>query len=143
MSRHFRFDGTWLVDAPYDQVYERLADLEHYPLWWPEVRAIARTGDRSARVLIRSRLPYTMDLDLTATDQRPDRLESALSGALTGWARWTLTGEGQSTRVTFAQEVDVNGWLFRCAAVAARPLLVWNHEQMMRSAVRHLTDPRP
>lgn len=138
MSRHYRFDGQWLVDLPQQTAYERLVDLEHYPDWWPEVRAVAKVGPDDARVLIRSRLPYTLDLLLHAVHRREDLLETTISGDLVGWVHWRLAADGQQTRLSFAQEVEVSGRLLGWASYVARPLLVWNHEKMMRSAVRRI-----
>ena len=139
MRPRFRFGGEWLVDAPMDAVQGCLADLAHYPDWWPEVRAVARMGPREARALVRSRLPYTLDLVLHAEEGlAPGVLHTDLAGDLVGWARWELAEQGDRTRLTFAQEVMVSGRLFDLAARVARPLLVWNHDQMMASAVRHL-----
>lgn len=138
MSRHFRFDGQWLVDLPVESAYEQLVDLEHYPDWWPEVRAVAKVSPDDARVLIRSRLPYTLDLLLHAVHRRQDLLETTISGDLEGWVHWRLAADGEQTRLSFAQEVEVSGRLLGWASYVARPLLVWNHEKMMRSAVRGL-----
>ncbi|MFW6599119.1 SRPBCC family protein [Propionibacteriaceae bacterium Y2011] len=143
-GRHFRFGGEWLVDVSQPVAYEVLADLAHYPDWWPEVRAVARLGPTEARVLVRSRLPYTLDLVLHAAragDTAPsgdDVLHTDLAGDLVGWARWCVSAEGERTRLAFSQEVDVTGTLLGLAAGIGRPLLVWNHEQMMRSAIRAL-----
>ncbi|MDN5894601.1 MAG: polyketide cyclase [Nocardioides sp.] len=135
MSRHYRFDGAWTVDLPRRTAYEHLIDLEHYPDWWPEIRAVAKLGPDDARVLIRSRLPYTLDLVLHAVHRREDLLETTISGDLVGWVQWGLEPSDEKTRLTFAQEVEVSGRLLGWASYVARPLLVWNHDRMMRSAV--------
>lgn len=139
MTRRFRFEGEWLVDLPRQQAYERLVDLEHYPRWWPEVRAVAKLGPDDARVLIRSRLPYTLDLLLHAVHRREDLLETRLDGDLVGWVHWQLVADGERTLLRFAQEVEVRGRLLGWASYVGRPLLVWNHERMMRSAIAGLT----
>ncbi|MFX4273103.1 SRPBCC family protein [Propionibacteriaceae bacterium Y1685] len=138
MARHIRFEDQWLINIPYEVLHARLADLARYPDWWPEVRAIARTGEDSALALIRSRLPYTLVVELTAARQRPGVMETSLQGDLTGWARWTLIEQSTGTLLIFEQEVDVHGAVLRVAAALVRPLLRWNHDQMMRSAVRQL-----
>ena len=139
MTPRFRFEGEWLVEAPVHLVERCLSDLAHYPDWWPEVRAVARVGPRDARVLVRSRLPYTLDLLLHADEgMAPGVLQTDLGGDLIGWARWELAARVERTALTFAQEVVVPGRLLGLASRVARPLLVWNHDQMMASAIRHL-----
>src|SRR3546814_2593944 len=71
----FRFHGEWLLERPRDDLHAQLLDLEHYVDWWPEVRAVASLGPDDARVLIRSRLPWTLDLVLHAASRSPELLE--------------------------------------------------------------------
>ena len=66
MDRHFTFDTTWSVAATPDEVRDVLIDLEHYPEWWPQVRAVAKLGDDDAIVLCRASLPYALELRLHA-----------------------------------------------------------------------------
>jgi hypothetical protein len=133
----FRFDGEWTISGPPDTVAAVLADLGTYPTWWPQIRAVASLGPRDARVLCRSTLPYTLDLVLTAVRREPRVLETMLSGDLTGRVRWTLAGERGATRLTWEQDVTVDG-LLAVAAYAARPLLVWNHRRMLDDGIAGL-----
>ncbi|MCR1784549.1 SRPBCC family protein [Nocardioides carbamazepini] len=130
MRRSFAFSDAWVVAAPVAEVAATLVDLEHYPRWWPQVRAVAKLGPDTARVRCRSTLPYTLDLVLDAVSRTPPVVEVAISGDLDGFARFTLTTVGSGTRLDFAQEVTVRGAL-ALASYAARPLLVWNHRRMM------------
>jgi len=82
MSRGFEFRESWTVAAPRDRVHALLIDLEHYPDWWPQVCAVAKVDDDHAWVLCRSRLPYTLDVLLTAVHREPGLLETAIGGDL-------------------------------------------------------------
>lgn len=129
-ARH-QFRESWTVAAPPDEVADVLSDLELYPQWWPQVVAVAALGEDRARVLCRSRLPYTLDLVLTAVTRRAPTLRVDVEGDLVGHVRFDLVKEGPRTRLDFRQDVTVNGWL----AIASRwgsPVLHWNHAQMMR-----------
>lgn len=130
MRRRFAFTDAWLVDAPVDDVAATLVDLEHYPRWWRQVRAVAKLGPDTAWVRCRSTLPYTLDLVLDAVSRTPPVVEVAISGDLDGFARFTLTPDGGGTRLDFAQEVTVSGLLVP-ASYVGRWLLVWNHHRMM------------
>ena len=143
MSARFSFRASWLVDAPRAELHEVLVDLEHYPDWWPQVVAVAKIDDDRARVLCRSTLPYTLDLLLTATSRSPELLAVDVAGDLRGSVRWSLREDRRGTVVEQQQDVVVEGrWRGRAATVL-RPVLAWNHRQMMagglaglRSAVR-------
>lgn len=128
---HFRFESEWRVAAPPRVAARALTDLEHYPSWWPQVLAVADLGEDRAWLVCRSRLPYELDLVLTAVRREPPMLEVAVDGDLVGWVRIGLTPVEGGTRVQYDQEVTVpgaKGWL----AQGVRPVLRWNHDHMMR-----------
>jgi len=118
-------------------VRDTVVDLEHYPDWWRQVRAVVRLGPDDARVLCRSTLPYTLDLVLHAVSREAPVLEVAVSGDLHGTVRWRLTPEPGGTRMDFEQDVEVVGAL-AWASVVARPLLAWNHHRMMAGCLAGL-----
>ena len=95
--RGYVFSGTWTVEAPMVRVREVLVDLAHYPEWWPQVRAVAGHGPDEARVLIRSALPYTLDLVVRATSRDLPVLKVEIGGDLCGWAQWHLAPDGDGT----------------------------------------------
>ena len=136
----FRFDASWQVAAPPDRVAEVLLDLAAYPRWWREVRAVADLGDDRAWVVCRSRLPYTLDLVLTAVRKEPPTLHVDVAGDLDGWVRMHLHpagADGGSTQVDFEQEVDVTG-LVALTARLLRPAAAWNHHRMVEGMQRGL-----
>lgn len=138
MSPAFSFRAQWVLAAPADVVQAVLVDLEHYPEWWPQVVAVAKIDDDHARVLCRSRLPYTLDLVLTAVRREPRLLESRIDGDLEGVARWRLEELGGATRMDYHQEVVVSRGRLRPTVGLLRRVMVWNHEQMMRGCLTGL-----
>ncbi len=130
MRETYSFRERWHLAAPPAAVHTALVDLEHYPEWWPQVRAVAKLGDDDAWVCCRSRLPYTLDLVLHAESRGTDLLETSISGDLEGVVRFRLAPEAAGTRVDFEQDVTVTGWL-AVASRLLRPVLAWNHQQMM------------
>jgi Polyketide cyclase / dehydrase and lipid transport len=137
--RDYRFSGTWTVPAAPEAVAARLVDLERYPSWWREIRAVASLGEDDALVVCRSWLPYSLDLHLRAVSRRLPVLQIDLDGDLVGTARWTLSPDPAGTRMVFDQQVRVTNRLLGLASYVARPLLVWNHDRMMRSCVSGLS----
>ncbi|UUZ58037.1 SRPBCC family protein [Nocardioides sp. B-3] len=105
--RAFHFESTWEVVAPLADVHAVLVDPEHYPDWWPQVLAVAKIDDETARVLCRSTLPYTLDPVLGAVHREPTLLETTISGDPAGSVRWRLTAIPGGTRLDYEQEVDV------------------------------------
>ena len=139
MSGHlFSFRDEWTLAASPERVHGVLIDLERYPDWWPEVRAVAKVGPDDALVVCRSRLPYSLELLLHAVHRRPHLLETTIHGDLRGEVRYHLEPDREGTRVRFEQDVVVAGRLLGLAARVARPVLVWNHDRMMASCLAGL-----
>lgn len=134
----FRFATSFTLEAPAQRVHAVLVDLERYCDWWPQVRAVAKVDDDHALVVCRSRLPYDLELMLTAVSRDPALLEVGLDGPIRGWARFGLSTRDHATSVEFEQEVRAVAPSFAAASYVAKPLLVWNHEQMMRGLVAAL-----
>jgi hypothetical protein len=127
---------SWVAAAP-EAVHAVLVDLEHYPSWWPQVRAVASLGPDRAVVVCRSVLPYDLELVLDAVSRDPGHLEVALSGPIDGFARWSLVGAGGGTRLEYVQRVTALGRL-GWASYLLKPVLRWNHAVMMRGFDRGL-----
>ena len=127
------------------QVYDVIADIAGYPTWWPQVRAIAKVDDSTARIVIRSFLPYSLECELESVvqDRAAGILEARLRGDIDGWSRWTLTQDGDQTTMHFEQVVDTPHWPLR-AALWMRWLPEFNHEWMMKRGEialrRHLAE---
>lgn len=135
----YRFTHSCRVPARPELVHSILVDLEHYPAWWPQVRAVASLGPDSALVVCRSVLPYDLDLVLDAVSREPNRLEVAISGSIDGFARWSVTDEQGGTRLDYEQQVEARGVL-GWASYAVKPMLRWNHAVMMRGFERGITE---
>ena len=146
MPARYTFDASWEVPAPVDEVAQTIVDLEHYPAWWPQVRAVAKLSDDAAWVRCRATLPYTLDLVLDAVSRTAPVLEVAISGDLDGFARFAVASVAGGTRLEFRQEVDARG-LVGLASYCLRPVLEWNHHRMMDGCrdglARRLSAGRP
>lgn len=129
-------------------MFDVIADVAGYPSWWPQVRAIAKVDERTARIVIRSLLPYSLECELESVvqDRAAGILEARLRGDIEGWSRWTLTQDGNQTTMHFEQFVDTPYWPLR-AARWVRWLPELNHRWMMAHGEialrRHLAKLNP
>jgi hypothetical protein len=157
-GREFDFASSFTLEASRARVHDVLLDLERYVEWWPQVRAVGKLDDDRAIVLCRSRLPYDLELVLTAVSREQGHLEVAIDGPINGWARFRLdeggrrssgtarwssetpcrSSEVETTDVRFEQEVRADALAFVVASYVVKPLLRWNHDQMMRGLVAGL-----
>lgn len=101
----YAFTTRWRVAAPIDRVFETIADVDAWPLWWRgvDVTMIERTDDGHGNggigsryaFVFRSRLPYSLRFEMVLTQlARPSLLGGAASGELTGTGRWSLVPRG-------------------------------------------------
>ena len=140
-GRDFDFATSFTLEAPRTRVHDVLLELERYSEWWPQVRAVGKLDDDHALVVCRSRLPYDLDLVLTAVSREPRHLEVGIDGPITGWARFALHESAPGlTEVRFDQEVRADAPSFVVASYVVKPLLRWNHDQMMQGLVAGLRE---
>lgn len=138
-THHYSFRETWTVPYPMEEVHAVLADVEHYPEWWPQVRACVAFGPDDGLVVCRSVLPYSLHLHLRTLHRLPYLLETEVDGDLVGVVRFVLhpstrpgTDPGPATALRFEQDVTVAGRALAVASYVGRPVLRWNHARMMR-----------
>jgi hypothetical protein len=140
VSLSHRFEHRWLLEGTRQAAYDVLVDVERYPEWWPQIRAVAYLGPERALVVCRSVLPFSLHLELEPVARDPERgiLEVAIDGDLVGWSRFTLTPTSRGLDTRYEQEVETRGRMLDAARLA-RPLVRANHTWMMRSARAGLT----
>ena len=155
----FRFRHLWHVPADPVATFEALADVDRYPLWWPQIRGVRRIDDRSGHAYVRSMLPYTLDLLLTREleDAEAGVLRVSIGGDLEGWSEFRLSpapsagnqgsyaadasvrvSGGVETVAEYRQEATVTAAGLEHFMPVARPLLTLNHTWMMRAGERGL-----
>jgi len=138
--QRYVFRSTWRLDAPADDVYAALADVEGYPTWWPQVRGGRRLDDKSGEIVCRSLLPYDLTFIATRVIEDPTTrvLRATLAGDLNGTSEWTISASGSGSVAVFDEDVSVGNGMIKAAGIAARPVLKFNHDLMMRAGERGL-----
>jgi uncharacterized protein YndB with AHSA1/START domain len=136
----YRFRSEWHLDAPPDDVFRALAELDDYPTWWPEVRTVHWVSDDTRQLICRSLLPYELDFTTRQVkrDQQAGILEARLDGDLAGFSRWTITASAGGALAVFDEEVIAHKGLLRRLGLIARPAFTANHSLMMSHGQRGL-----
>jgi len=139
--RQYSFASTWQVPAPWEATFGVVADLEHYAAWWPQVRRVVGIDDDTARVAVRSFLPYTLQLTLhrARVDAGSGHLLAEIAGDLEGWASWRVRPQGAVTLLHYAQEVVTTRPWMNAAGMVLAPVFRLNHAVMMRDGAAGLT----
>ncbi len=99
-----------------------------------------RVNDGAAQVAVRSLLPLTLHVVISAEVDDPSQgvLRVRIEGDLSGWAEWRIQGTADGAVAHYRQQVAVTRpWLAVLAQLVA-PALRANHRWMMRSGHRAL-----
>lgn len=137
---HYVFRSVWHVQAQLADVVAVLNDLESYPSWWPEIRAVRPLAGNRFEVVARSFLPYELRFVSEATGDEPSAgvINAHLSGDMEGTVRWTVEQLDDRCRLVYDQEVTTHKRLLDVMAPVARPGFKANHGAMMRHGERGL-----
>ncbi|MGO9292584.1 MAG: SRPBCC family protein [Streptosporangiaceae bacterium] len=136
----YHFVSRWQIQAPIERVWEEIYHAERWPDWWKYVVGVdelepgAADGvGRRARLLFRTRLPYTLGFDFCLTRvEPPSKLDAEATGELEGTGRWTLTPARGGTLVRYDWDIRTTRWWMNLLAPVARPAFKWNHDELMR-----------
>lgn len=138
----YRFLTTWVLEAPRDEIFQALHDVERWPSWWRGVetalelepgRAGADGEGSRFSLTWKSRLPYRLEFRMRVTSvERPLSMEGVAEGELAGIGRWRLFEEGDQTAVLYEWDVQTTGRWINLLAPLMRPIFAWNHDVVMR-----------
>jgi carbon monoxide dehydrogenase subunit G len=136
--------STWHLQAPIEQVWTVMNDVERLPAWHPAIQE-AQTlaaGDadgvgRRVRLVIKGQLPTQLAFEATIARLDPRReLEPHAEGELAGSGRWLLDQKGEITTVRYLWDVRTTRPWMNLVAPIARPLFTWNTEGVLLEAGR-------
>jgi carbon monoxide dehydrogenase subunit G len=138
----YHYVSTWQLQAPIDQVWAALNDLEHLPTWYGGVQQAweVTPGDtqgvgRRVRYVLKGRLPLRLAFEATTTRSVPPRdQELQAEGELAGTGRWSLTQQGEVTTARYTWDVRTTKSWMNLLAPIARPLFTWNSKGVMLQA---------
>jgi len=142
----YHYVSTWQLQAPIEQVWTVINDVERMPAWYPAVQE-AQTlaaGDadgvgRRVRLVIKGRLPMQLAFEATIARLDPPReLELHAEGELAGSGRWLLDQQGEITTVRYLWDVRTTKPWMNLVAPIARPLFAWNTKGVLLEAGRGL-----
>jgi carbon monoxide dehydrogenase subunit G len=138
----YHYVSTWQLQAPIEQVWAALNDLEHLPVWYAGVQQVQELapGDpqgvgRRVRYVIKGRLPLRLAFEATTTRSVPPwDQELRAEGELAGTGRWSLDQQGEVTTARYTWDVRTTRPWMNLLAPLARPLFAWNSRGVMLQA---------
>jgi carbon monoxide dehydrogenase subunit G len=138
----YHYVSSWQLQAPIEQVWAALNDLEHLPVWYRGVQEARELvpGDaqgvgRRVRYVLKGRLPLRLAFEATTTRSEPPQdQELQAEGELAGTGRWSLDQHGEVTAVTYHWDVRTTRPWMNLLAPIARPIFTWNSRGVMLQA---------
>jgi uncharacterized protein YndB with AHSA1/START domain len=144
----FDLVSEWRFEAPAEAVWDRLADVATWPLWWPNLACVVQleAGDPAAvgarhRVRWTTALPYRLDLETRIVAVDPgERIEIAATGAVDGSGMWTIERLPGGCLARYRWQVRPRTAWMRIGAFMLRPVFIWNHAIVMGRGERGLRE---
>jgi carbon monoxide dehydrogenase subunit G len=138
----YHYVSTWQLQAPIEQVWAALTDLEHLPAWYRGVQQARELapGDaqgvgRRVHYVIKGRLPLLLAFEATTTRSvAPRDQELRAEGELAGTGRWALEQQGEVTTARYTWDVRTTRPWMNLLAPLAGPLFTWNSRGVMLQA---------
>jgi carbon monoxide dehydrogenase subunit G len=138
----YHYVSTWQLQAPIEQIWATLNDLEHLSVWYRGVQQARELvpGDapgvgRRVQYVIKGRLPLRLAFEATTTRSVPPRdQELQAEGELAGTGRWSLDQQGEVTTVRYRWDVRTTRPWMNLLAPLARPIFIWNSRGVMLEA---------
>ena len=144
----YNFVTIWKIAAPLSEVWDTICDIEDLPNWWKAVVSIKvlDRGDANGvnfltEQIWRGVLPY--QLSMISKTTRVDTLKSielVASGDLEGRGKWTFSEEDGIVTVQYNWDVKTTQKAMNFLAFALKPLLAWNHDEIMRWGAKGLAN---
>ena len=144
----YNFVTVWKIEAPLQQVWDTIYNIEELPSWWKAVVStqVLDQGDVNGVNLLSEQtwkglLPYKLSLisKTTAVDHLKS-IELVASGDVEGRGKWTFTEEAGIVTAQYNWDVQTTQKALNFLAFALKPLLAWNHDEMMRWGALGLAD---
>lgn len=135
----YHLQTIWRIKAPLETVFGAILNSLAWPEWWSGVENVEQTasGDTNGinsirRYSWRGELPYTLILDVCATDiKNLESIEGKAAGDLEGIGRWHFSRKGSVSSVHFEWHVRSTKWWMNLLAPVARRLFIRNHTLIM------------
>ncbi len=135
---NYAFLTTWVLDAPREDVWQAVYEIERWPEWWQGVCKVEQVEDGDANGIgalyrheWRSVIPYPVRFEARITRiERPYLIEADAEGELAGTGRWRFF-DGRETAVTYEWNVRTTRPWMNFVAPLAGPVFRWNHNVVM------------
>ena len=144
----YNFVTIWKIEAPLQVVWDIICDLENLPHWWKAVVKVKvkERGDNEGVGFLTEQtwkgvLPYKLSfVSKTIAVDTLKSIELVASGDLEGRGKWTFTEDKGIVTVRYNWDVKTTSLGLSYLAFLLKPLLAWNHNEIMRQGALGLAN---
>ncbi len=140
----YRFDTTWVLEAPAAHTFDVLRRYETHPTWWQHVhstRGSEHHGHITVRYEIQSPLLYRLRFDVRLVRAtRPWLIVTKATGDLEGEGEWRRVETDGVTTVRHRWDVATTRPWMNALAPLAGPLFRWAHDRIMAEGAAGLAN---
>ena len=144
----YNFVTIWKIEAPLQDVWDVICDLENLPDWWKavvRVKVLDREDSNGVGFLTEQTwkgvLPYKLSfISKTIAVDDFKSIELVASGDLDGRGKWTFNEEEGIVTVRYNWDVKTTQKGISYLAFLLKPLLAWNHDEIMRQGALGLAN---
>lgn len=139
-ANEYSFVTVWKIEAPIQKVWDAICETEDMPNWWKailNIEVLDRGNENGIGALFKQtwkgKLPYKLSMisQIEVVDYLKS-IEISAFGDLQGKGKWTFTENGEIVTVQYNWDVKTTQKYMRFLAVILKPLLAWNHDEIMR-----------
>ncbi|MDJ0743279.1 MAG: SRPBCC family protein [Xenococcaceae cyanobacterium MO_167.B27] len=144
----YNFVTVLKIEAPLQAVWDVICNVEDLPDWWKAVVStkVLDLGDMNginhlSEQTWKGVLPYK--LSMTSKITEVDNLKSiklVATGDVEGRGKWTFTEEEGIVTVQYNWDAKTKQKGINFLAFFLKPLLAWNHDEMMRWGAKGLAN---
>lgn len=142
-NNNYHFITNWEVQAPREEVYRTLEEVEGLPIWWPSVYLdliVLEKGQpggvgKLVELYTKGWLPYTLRWKFRVTKSEfPTGFALEAFGDLKGRGIWTFAQQENAPicRITYDWLVEAEKPLLRHFSFIFKPIFAANHHWAMR-----------
>ena len=146
--QRFIFNTIWEIEnTPVEAVWEAIYQVLEWPRWWKGVLEVTEIekGDKGGvgsvkKFVWKSILPYRISFLMRTTQvDHLKYLEGIAFGDLEGKGQWFFKEEKSRVVVQYDWQVDVTKKWMSIISPVFKPLLIWNHNVVMRWGAQGLS----
>jgi hypothetical protein len=144
----YHFVTKWFFNAPIENVWSEIEDLNSWPVWSKDFKRVQIRGSEPTAQLctvadaeVRGNLPYNLRFTVEVTTfQPPNLMEFKSTGDLAGTGKWILEPQVDGTAVTYYWDVGTTNPIFNLLGKLpfVRKLMEMNHDDVMKGAYQGL-----